>query len=96
MQKNIPKKLLQLTALFLCGTFLQLLLYIPPTTLAQTERYRRTKILTAAGTTLIEQQPYTVHSTITGQNQPWLLFPINLKTIGFLGLPNKTRDVQHP
>lgn len=39
---------------------------------AQTERYRRTKTLTAAGTTLIEQQPYTVHSTITGQNQPWL------------------------
>lgn len=39
---------------------------------AQTERYRRTKILTAAGTTLIEQQPYIVHSSITGQDQPWL------------------------
>ncbi|WP_414566247.1 MULTISPECIES: DUF3131 domain-containing protein [unclassified Anabaena] len=39
---------------------------------AQAERYRHTKTLTAAGTTLIEQQPYTVHSTITSQNQPWL------------------------
>ncbi|YAF94703.1 MAG: DUF3131 domain-containing protein [Nodularia sp. CChRGM 3473] len=39
---------------------------------AQTERHRRTKTLTAAGTTLIEQQPYTVHSTISSQDQPWL------------------------
>lgn len=39
---------------------------------AQSQRYRRTKTLTAAGTTLIEQQPYIIHSTITSENQPWV------------------------
>lgn len=39
---------------------------------AQAERYRNTGTLTASATTLIERQPYTVHSSIIGQNQPWV------------------------
>ncbi|WGV24416.1 DUF3131 domain-containing protein [Halotia branconii] len=38
---------------------------------AQAERYRRTKILTASATTLIDRKPYTVHSAIIGQGKPW-------------------------
>ncbi|MEH1978953.1 MAG: DUF3131 domain-containing protein [Nostoc sp.] len=38
---------------------------------AQAERYRRTSTLTASATTLIDRKPYTVHSTITGQGEPW-------------------------
>nr|WP_292844227.1 DUF3131 domain-containing protein [Nostoc sp. NMS8] len=38
---------------------------------AQAERYRRTNTLTASATTLIDRKPYTVHSTITGQGEPW-------------------------
>ncbi|MBD2299232.1 DUF3131 domain-containing protein [Nostoc sp. FACHB-190] len=38
---------------------------------AQVERYRRTGTLTAAATTLIDRKPYTVHSAITAQGQPW-------------------------
>ncbi|MEH2031559.1 MAG: DUF3131 domain-containing protein [Nostoc sp.] len=38
---------------------------------AQAERYRRTSTLTASATTLIDHKPYTVHSTITGQGEPW-------------------------
>ncbi|WP_341528798.1 DUF3131 domain-containing protein [Nostoc sp. UHCC 0302] len=39
---------------------------------AQAERYRRTKTLTASATTLIDRKPYTVHSTIIGQGEPWV------------------------
>ena len=39
---------------------------------AQSQRYRNTETLTASATTLIERQPYTVHSSIIGQNQPWV------------------------
>jgi hypothetical protein len=39
---------------------------------AQAQRYRNTETLTASATTLIERQPYTVHSSIIGQNQPWV------------------------
>ncbi|PHJ61205.1 hypothetical protein VF14_21870 [Nostoc linckia z18] len=39
---------------------------------AQAERYRRTGTLTASATTLIDAKPYTVHSTITGQGNPWV------------------------
>nr|WP_242055053.1 DUF3131 domain-containing protein [Nostoc flagelliforme] len=39
---------------------------------AQAERYRRTGTLTASATTLIDRKPYTVHSTITGQGEPWV------------------------
>jgi len=39
---------------------------------AQSQRYRHTEILTASATTLIERQPYTIHSSIIGQNQPWV------------------------
>ncbi|MFN6513278.1 MAG: DUF3131 domain-containing protein [Nostoc sp. CreGUA01] len=39
---------------------------------AQAERYRRTGILTASATTLIDRQPYTLHSTITGQGDAWV------------------------
>ncbi|WP_193198472.1 DUF3131 domain-containing protein [Nostoc sp. MG11] len=39
---------------------------------AQAERYRRTGTLTASATTLIDRKPYTVHSTITGQGDPWV------------------------
>jgi hypothetical protein len=39
---------------------------------AQAERYRLTGTLTASATTLIERQPYIVHSSIVGQNQPWI------------------------
>ena len=38
---------------------------------AQAQRYLKTETLTASATTLIERQPYTVHSSIIGQNQPW-------------------------
>ncbi|QIR38126.1 DUF3131 domain-containing protein [Tolypothrix sp. PCC 7910] len=38
---------------------------------AQAERYRNTGKLTASGTTLTHQQPYIVHSTIIGNQQPW-------------------------
>ncbi|MBD0262925.1 MAG: DUF3131 domain-containing protein [Tolypothrix sp. Co-bin9] len=38
---------------------------------AQAERYKRTGTLTASATTLIDRKPYTVHSTITGQGEPW-------------------------
>ncbi len=37
---------------------------------AQAERYRHTGTLTASATTLIERQPYIVHTTITGQEGP--------------------------
>ncbi|MEH2072012.1 MAG: DUF3131 domain-containing protein [Nostoc sp.] len=39
---------------------------------AQAERYRRTGILTASATTLIDRKPYTVHSTITGKGESWV------------------------
>jgi len=39
---------------------------------AQAQRYRRTGTLTASATTLIDRKPYTVHSTITGQGDPWV------------------------
>ncbi len=39
---------------------------------AQAKRYSRTGTLTASGTTLIDRKPYTVHSTITGQGEPWI------------------------
>ncbi|MEH2061274.1 MAG: DUF3131 domain-containing protein [Nostoc sp.] len=39
---------------------------------AQAERYRRTGTFTASATTLIDRKPYTVHSTITGQGEPWV------------------------
>jgi hypothetical protein len=38
---------------------------------AQAQRYLKTETLTASATTLIERQPYTIHSSIIGQNQPW-------------------------
>ncbi|MFS0519167.1 DUF3131 domain-containing protein [Nostoc sp. UIC 10607] len=39
---------------------------------AQAERYRRTGILTASATTLIDRKPYTIHSSITGQGESWV------------------------
>ncbi|WP_152591492.1 DUF3131 domain-containing protein [Nostoc sphaeroides] len=39
---------------------------------AQAQRYRHTETLTASATTLIERQPYTIHSSIIAQNQPWM------------------------
>ncbi len=45
---------------------------VQPIFQVQAERYRRTGTLTASGTTLIDRKPYTVHSTIIGQGQPWL------------------------
>jgi Protein of unknown function (DUF3131) len=39
---------------------------------AQAERYRRTGIFTASATTLIDRKPYTLHSTITAQGDPWV------------------------
>ncbi|MBH8572421.1 DUF3131 domain-containing protein [Nostocaceae cyanobacterium CENA369] len=43
----------------------------------QAERYRRTDTLTASATTLIDRKPYTVHSTITGQGEPWVALADN-------------------
>ena len=45
---------------------------IQPILQAQAERYRRTKTLTASATTLIDQKPYTIHSTITALLEPWV------------------------
>lgn len=45
---------------------------VQPIFQAQAERYHRTGTLTASATTLIDRQPYTVHSTIIGQEQPWV------------------------
>ncbi|AFY31427.1 DUF3131 domain-containing protein [Calothrix sp. PCC 7507] len=39
---------------------------------AQAARYQRTDTLTASATTLIDRKPYTVHSTITAQGDPWV------------------------
>ncbi|WP_243714121.1 DUF3131 domain-containing protein [Nostoc sp. 106C] len=39
---------------------------------AQAERYHSTGKLTASATTLIERQPYVVHSTIIAHEQPWM------------------------
>ncbi|MDZ7957847.1 MAG: DUF3131 domain-containing protein [Aulosira sp. DedQUE10] len=39
---------------------------------AQAERYNSTGKITASGTTLIDRQPYIVHSTIIGNEQPWV------------------------
>ncbi|MGM3307091.1 DUF3131 domain-containing protein [Anabaena sp. WFMT] len=38
---------------------------------AQAQRYNQSKIFTAAGTSLIESQPYSLHSTIISQTKPW-------------------------
>ncbi|WP_226582354.1 DUF3131 domain-containing protein [Microseira wollei] len=38
---------------------------------AQAQRYRRTGTFTASATTLIDREPYIVHSTIIGQGEPW-------------------------
>ena len=40
---------------------------------AQSDRYRHTGTLTASATTLIDRKPYTVHSTITAQGEPFHL-----------------------
>lgn len=45
---------------------------VAPILEAQAKRYRRTGTLTASATTLIDRKPYTVHSTIIGQEQPWV------------------------
>lgn len=44
---------------------------VQPLLKAQAERYRRTQVLTASATTLIERSPYVVHSTVVGQGEPW-------------------------
>lgn len=44
---------------------------IEPILQAQAERYRRTGIFTAAGTTLVDKKPFVVHSTIVGNRKPW-------------------------
>ncbi|MFB2983218.1 DUF3131 domain-containing protein [Microseira sp. BLCC-F43] len=38
---------------------------------AQAQRYRSTGTFTASATTLIDREPYIVHSTIIGQGEPW-------------------------
>lgn len=43
-----------------------------PILTAQAHRYRRTGKHTASATTLIDRKPYTVHSTIIGQGEPWV------------------------
>ncbi len=43
-----------------------------PILMAQAERYRQTKTLTASATTLIDRKPYTIHSTIIAQGKPWV------------------------
>ncbi len=44
---------------------------VSPMLEAQAKRYRREGIFTASGTTLIGREPYVVHSTIVGQQEPW-------------------------
>lgn len=44
---------------------------VQPILTAQAQRYRRTGKHTAAATTLIDRKPYTVHSSIIGQGEPW-------------------------
>ncbi len=39
---------------------------------AQAQRYHNTGTLTASATSLIDRPPYTVHSSIVGQNKPWI------------------------
>lgn len=43
-----------------------------PILMAQAERYRQTKTLTASATTLIDRKPYTIHSTIIAEGKPWV------------------------
>ncbi|MBW4575189.1 MAG: DUF3131 domain-containing protein, partial [Aphanothece sp. CMT-3BRIN-NPC111] len=38
---------------------------------AEAERYRRTGKLTASATTVIDREPYVVHSTVIAGNEPW-------------------------
>ncbi len=54
---------------------------VQPILQAQAERYRRTGTFTASATTLIDRKPYTVHSTITGQGEPWVALGDNGKPI---------------
>ena len=54
---------------------------VQPILQAQAERYRRTGTLTASGTTLIDRQPYTVHSTIIALEQPWMALGDNSKPL---------------
>lgn len=51
---------------------------------AQAERYRRTGTFTAAGTTLINQDPYIVHSTLVGEQRPWATLADNGSAISEL------------
>jgi hypothetical protein len=44
---------------------------VQPLFQAQESRYRRTGTFTAAATTLLDQPPYVVHSTITGRGEAW-------------------------
>ena len=44
---------------------------LEPIRRAQTERYRKTGQFTAAGKTVIANQPDVVNSTVIGSNQPW-------------------------
>ncbi|MGQ4646124.1 DUF3131 domain-containing protein [Lyngbya aestuarii] len=44
---------------------------VEPILQAQAKRYQRTGTLTAAATTLIDQRPYVIHSTIVGQGEVW-------------------------
>ncbi|WP_439566171.1 DUF3131 domain-containing protein [Gloeocapsopsis crepidinum] len=45
---------------------------VQPILTAQAQRYRRTGKHTASATTLIDRKPYTVHSSIIGQGEPWV------------------------
>jgi len=44
---------------------------VQPLLQAQAQRYRRTGTVTGAATTLLDQPPYIVNSTIIGKGKPW-------------------------
>ena len=44
---------------------------VEPILKAQAERYRKTGILTAAATTLLDRKPFIIHSTVISHGEPW-------------------------
>ena len=54
---------------------------VQPLLKAQAERYRTAHILTAAATTISDQPPYVIHSTIVGQGEPWATLSDDGRTI---------------
>ncbi len=54
---------------------------VQPILQAQESRYRRTGTFTAASTTLLDNAPYVVHSTITGRGEAWATLEDNGKSV---------------